>query len=94
VRYTGSLSHDPNLSLLEDSKYYTLKDTVNVVELAPDIFRYLRKLDDINENDIRNSLDPERNLSAIMKSGEGSGKSGSFFFFSGDNRFIIKTMTD
>ncbi|CDW72257.1 phosphatidylinositol phosphate kinase [Stylonychia lemnae] len=30
----------------------------------------------------------------IMKAGEGQGKSGSFFFFSDDKKFIIKTMTD
>ena len=29
----------------------------------------------------------------IFKAGEGAGRSGSFFFFSHDNRFIIKTMT-
>lgn len=28
----------------------------------------------------------------IFKAGEGSGKSGSFFFFTKDNQFIIKTM--
>ena len=27
-----------------------------------------------------------------MQSGEGAGKSGSFFFFSHDKKFIIKTM--
>ena len=32
------------------------------------------------------------NRDRIFKAGEGSGKSGSFFFFSHDNRFIIKTM--
>jgi hypothetical protein len=29
----------------------------------------------------------------IFKAGEGAGKSGSFFFFSHDHRFIIKTMS-
>ena len=28
----------------------------------------------------------------IFKAGEGSGKSGSFFFFSKDNKFLIKTL--
>lgn len=40
------------------------------------------------------SLDPEKNIKAIFKAGESQGKSGSFFFFSGDRKFIIKTMTD
>jgi hypothetical protein len=29
----------------------------------------------------------------VFKAGEGAGRSGSFFFFSHDRRFIIKTMT-
>lgn len=41
---------------------------------------------------IINSLDIERNRSAVFKAGESAGASGSFFFFSHDNRFIIKTM--
>ena len=39
-----------------------------------------------------NSLKIEDNIDNIFKSGEGAGKSGSFFFFSNDNQFIIKTM--
>lgn len=33
------------------------------------------------------------NANQVFKAGEGAGKSGSFFFFSHDNRFIIKTMS-
>ena len=29
----------------------------------------------------------------VFKAGEGAGRSGSFFFFSHDDRFIIKTMS-
>lgn len=39
------------------------------------------------------SLDPEQNRKMVFKAGESQGKSGSFFFFSKDQRFIIKTMT-
>ena len=41
-----------------------------------------------------NSLDPERNSANVFKAGEASGASGSFFFFSTDKRFIVKTMTN
>jgi 1-phosphatidylinositol-4-phosphate 5-kinase len=34
------------------------------------------------------------NIEAIRESGESQGKSGSFFFFSYDNEFIVKTMED
>jgi hypothetical protein len=38
------------------------------------------------------SLDINKNREMIFKAGEGSGKSGSFFFFSKDNKFLIKTL--
>jgi 1-phosphatidylinositol-4-phosphate 5-kinase len=38
------------------------------------------------------SLDIRRNREMIFKAGEGSGSSGSFFFFSKDNKFLIKTI--
>ena len=38
------------------------------------------------------SLNIETNKENILKAGEGAGASGSFFFFTSDNRFLIKTM--
>lgn len=40
------------------------------------------------------SLDPNKNRNQIFSSGEASGASGSFFFFSHDKRFIVKTLSD
>ena len=42
---------------------------------------------------IEKSLSPEANRDQVFKAGEGAGRSGSFFFFSHDSKFIIKTMT-
>jgi hypothetical protein len=39
------------------------------------------------------SLSPKFNRDMIFKAGEGAGRSGSFFFFSHDSRFVIKTMS-
>lgn len=39
------------------------------------------------------SLDAELNRSRVFKAGEASGASGSFFFFSHNNNFIIKTIS-
>ena len=39
-------------------------------------------------------MSPELNRDSVFKAGESQGKSGSFFFFSHDKNFIIKTMTD
>ena len=38
------------------------------------------------------SLQIVKNYQNIFKAGEGAGKSGSFFFFTFDNRFLIKTL--
>ena len=42
---------------------------------------------------IKASLSPKYNRDQVFKAGEGAGRSGSFFFFSHDRKFIIKTMT-
>ena len=39
------------------------------------------------------SLSPKFNRDMIFKAGEGAGRSGSFFFFSHDRKFVVKTMT-
>ena len=39
------------------------------------------------------SLAPEFNRKQVFNAGEGAGKSGSFFFFSHDRKYIIKTMS-
>ena len=64
-------------------------------EYAPDVFAYLRDLDGYNDDSLKESLRPtiEGNVNNMFKAGEGMGRSGSFFFFSHDDRFLIKTMT-
>ena len=42
---------------------------------------------------VKQSLSPKFNREQVFKAGEGAGSSGSFFFFSHDRKFIIKTMT-
>jgi len=51
-------------------------------------------LDGINYKVIAKSLNPNKNRDSIFSSGEASGASGSFFFFSHDKRFIVKTMSN
>ena len=43
---------------------------------------------------LHQSLSPKYNRDMVFKAGEGAGRSGSFFFFSHDNKFIVKTMTE
>jgi len=42
---------------------------------------------------LEKSLDPILNRKQVFNAGEGAGKSGSFFFFSHDRKYIIKTMS-
>ena len=49
-------------------------------------------MNDISFERLMQSLDVNKNRKMIFKAGESAGKSGSFFFFSYDNKFIIKTL--
>lgn len=40
------------------------------------------------------SLNVRFNNDQVFKAGEGAGASGSFFFFSYDQKFLIKTLTE
>lgn len=55
-------------------------------------FLRILKLDNISFDEVMQSLSLESNRQNVFKAGEGAGQSGSFFFFSRDNRFLIKTM--
>ena len=50
------------------------------------------EMDQILPSDVMSSLCLEANRKMVFQSGEGAGQSGSFFFFSHDNKFIIKTL--
>ena len=49
-------------------------------------------MNNISDDSLMQSLDVNKNRKMIFKAGESAGKSGSFFFFSHDNKFIIKTL--
>lgn len=50
-------------------------------------------MDEISTPDLESSLNPITNKENISAIKESEGKSGSFFFFSQDNKFLIKTIT-
>lgn len=51
-------------------------------------------MDAIDQKIIKYSLSAKRNRDQAFMAGESQGKSGSFFFFSHDRKFIIKTMNE
>jgi 1-phosphatidylinositol-4-phosphate 5-kinase len=68
-------------------------ESVEYVEYAPRLFYHLRQLDKINSEILQESFSPVRNKESAFEAGESQGKSGSFFFFTHDRKFLIKTMT-
>ena len=60
---------------------------------APLYFKSIQEGNGITPDVILSSLSPEFNRDMVFKAGEGAGASGSFFFFSHNKRFIIKTMS-
>ena len=71
-----------------------INSETKIIEFAPWVFEFIWSLDGITNQSIQESLDPVKNKKRIQSAGEGSGKSGSFFFFSHDSQFIIKTMNE
>ncbi len=50
------------------------------------------KMHGVTEENILESFDIQSNLKEMFQSGEGSGRSGSFFFITQDKKFMIKTL--
>lgn len=74
------------------SEETVLNEKVRISDFAFSKFQELREEDGIDYAQILESLSPSVNNKAVFKAGESTGKSGSFFFFSHDRKFIIKTM--
>ncbi len=72
----------------------TINEEVLCKEYAPSIFAAIRKMDGITTNMIQKSLHTELNRLQVFKAKESAGKSGSFFFFSYDKKFLLKTMNE
>lgn len=71
---------------IEDSDHIDF----DLIEYAPKIFKILRQLDCLDEDELIESLKPSKNKLSIKKT---QGKGGSFFITTDDNRFIMKTIT-
>ncbi|CAG9323259.1 unnamed protein product [Blepharisma stoltei] len=63
-----------------------------VTEYAPSVFAHLRSFDKIEKYLILESLNPDNNLSALIKIHEKKGGSGSLFMFTDDQKFFMKTI--
>lgn len=72
----------------------TINEEVRIIEYAPSIFEAIRSMDGIKDGMVQMSLNTELNRQQVFKAKESAGKSGSFFFFSYNKKFLLKTMND
>ncbi|KAL4472082.1 hypothetical protein ABPG72_001080 [Tetrahymena utriculariae] len=78
---------------------YDVKDTCKFYDYAPKIFERIRSFYGINNEQYRRSIGPENllgnlimgNLSNLTEK-YSSGKSGSFFYYSYDDQYMLKTI--
>lgn len=71
----------------------SLNGNIQLIEYGPKIFRNILKMDNLSYNKIEESLNIKANEKNISSLSLSEGKSGSFFFFTHDKKFIIKTIS-
>ena len=70
-----------------------ISSKISIINHRPEIFENIKKYFNITEKALLKSMNLNSNKSNIFSIGEGEGKSGSFFFYSFDQKFIIKTIS-
>ena len=75
-------------------KIITCSGKITIIEYAPHIFRDILRHDKVTNSYILKSFNLAKNISNISKLQISEGKSGSFFFFTYDNKFLIKTISE
>lgn len=70
------------------------KIDAEIKDYCPRIFRILHKADNNIDEVIATSLSPFLNIDGLKEMKKSQGKSGSFFFFTSNNKFLIKTITN
>ena len=78
--------------LIKERKTAKTLEDAEITEYSYKLFYFLRKLDGIEAQDIYDSFNLKANKAALSSISESKGKSGSFFFFTHDRRFVLKTM--
>lgn len=84
----------PNMPTQQQQDIVSIPIKCSFKSLYEDVFDKILQMDDISQKTLIDSLDVEFNNDQVFQAGEGAGASGSFFFFSYDQKFIIKTLKD
>lgn len=97
----SSVSNQPSLFEIdeeavniENSSFVMFQSSVStkVKFHAQPKFMKIMEIAKVNFDEIIDSLDLKKNENQVFRAGEGCGMSGQFFFFSNDNKYIIKTV--
>lgn len=88
-------SESIGLSKIQHKRFHKIANRHDAVimEYFSNIFSIIRLQNDISNELIQESLKPQNNKDFLKSLVQSKGKSGSFFFFSSDNRYIIKTIS-
>ena len=87
---------DENYSFYTEEKKQGTKDGIPFKDYAPHVFRYLRQqIYEISDEEYLQSVRPPESEEQSKKIQEqfSEGRSGAFFFFTHDSKYIIKTVT-
>ena len=88
-----SLPEESTLSILSSqTNQLNLKIKSEIISHEQHKFAEIMRLDGVSPSDVMDSLSVDKNRHMVFRAGQGAGLSGSFFFFSHDNRFLIKTV--
>ncbi|PRP83062.1 hypothetical protein PROFUN_09658 [Planoprotostelium fungivorum] len=65
----------------------------NFIDYAPDVFRQMRQVFEIEDESYLESMEPHMFMNNLHNQHFSTGRSGSFFVFSPDKRYVLKTLT-
>lgn len=83
----------PKLQRTKTSVQLELGRKVIIKQFAAQTFKKIREFDNIADSTLLSALNPSGNIPQIQKAGLGAGASGSFFFFTRNKKFILKTIS-
>ena len=103
IKYDNCRASELSQIIINESSFTNdiLDQTLSTNMYLTDITEYCTKeMSKLNEyfgitnQKILNSIDPFLNQKNLLSIGEGEGKSGSFFFYTFDKKYLIKTITE
>ena len=77
---------------MKEQNFAKISIKSTIISYKYEKFFEIMQIDGIDPQNMMNSLSLAENRHMVFKAGQGAGASGSFFFFSHDGKFLIKTL--